>query len=68
MQALQDHFGGEEEEEEGGGDGGGEEEQIWHWDFCEGGLRKVHLMQDQEDIDIIGDERGVWWRRKVPIW
>lgn len=53
MQALHDHFGAEGEE---GGDDDEEEgvKQIWHVGFLEGGLRKVHFSQDQEDI---GTER-----------
>lgn len=56
MQALHDHFGIDDDDDDGDGDddadGGGEDgdEQIWQVGFCEGGLRKVHFLQDQDIV------------------
>lgn len=60
MHDLQDHFGEDEEEADGERDGGGgEDEQIWHSEICDGGLRKVHFMHDQEDIGDDDDDE-IW--------
>lgn len=50
MQALHDQFGVDDDDDDADADGGGEDgdKQIWQVGFWEGGLRKVHFLQDHD--------------------
>lgn len=61
MQDLQDHCGFEGKEDDESDDGW-VVKHIWHMDFWEGGLRKVHAEQVQEGEE---DEDDIWRSLRV---
>lgn len=52
MQALHDHFGADDDDDDADGGGVDGDKQIWQVGFCEGGLRKVHFLQDHDIVAV----------------